>query len=42
MANKFKSPALTINIITLVKEQITIMQQSFIDALAQQQAILEA
>ena len=42
MANEFKSPALTTDIITLVKEQITMMQQSFTDALAQQQAILEA
>jgi len=34
MANEFKSPALVIDIIALVKEQMTIMQQSFIDALA--------
>ena len=30
------------SIITLVREQLTIIQQSFIDALAQQQAVLEA
>jgi len=27
---------------SLVREQLTIMQQSFIDALAQQRAVLEA
>ena len=40
MANELKSAMLTI--ITLVREQMTIMQQSFTDALAQQRAILEA
>ena len=42
MANKPKSLLITISIITLVREQLTIMQQSFIDALAQQWAALEA
>ena len=41
MANEPKSLLITISIITLVREQLTIIQQSFIDALAQQQAILE-
>ena len=40
MANELKSATLTI--IALVREQITIIQQSFTDALAQQRAILEA
>jgi len=40
MANKLESATLTI--MALVREQITIIQQSFTDALAQQQAILEA
>ena len=42
MANEPKSSLITISIISLVREQLTIMQQSFIDALAQQQAALEA
>ena len=42
MANDLKSHALTTSIITLVREQLTIMQEAFIDALAQQQAALEA
>jgi len=41
MANKLESPIL-ISIMALVREQLTIMQQSFIEALAQQQVILEA
>jgi hypothetical protein len=40
MANKLKSATLTI--ITLVREQMTIIQESFINALVQQQAILKA
>ena len=42
MANKPKSLLITTSIITLVREQLTIMQQSFIEALAQQRAALEA
>jgi len=42
MANNLKSHALTTSIITLVREQLTIMQEAFIDALAQQRAALEA
>ena len=42
MVNDLKSHALTISIITLVREQLTAMQEAFIDALAQQQAALEA
>ena len=42
MANDLKSYALTISIITLVREQLTAMQEAFIDALAQQRAALEA
>jgi len=42
MANKPESSLITISIISLVREQLTIMQQSFIDALAQQRAALEA
>ena len=42
MANNLKSYALTISIMTLVREQLTIMQEAFIDALAQQRAALEA
>ena len=34
MANDLKSHVLTISIITLVKEQLTIMQEAFIDTLA--------
>jgi len=34
MANDLKSHALTMSIITLVREQLTIMQEAFIDALA--------
>ena len=40
MANELKSATSTI--ITLVREQMTIIQQSFTDTLAQQRAILEA
>ena len=40
MVNKLKSAILTI--MALIREQMTIIQQSFIDALAQQQAILKA
>jgi len=40
MANKLKSA--TLAIMALVREQITIIQQSFINALTQQQAILKA
>ena len=40
MANKLKSAILTI--IALIREQMTIMQQSFTDTLVQQWAILEA
>ena len=40
MVNKLKSAILTI--IALVREQMTIIQQSFTDALVQQRAILEA
>ena len=40
IANKLKSATLTI--IALVREQMTIMQQSFTDTLVQQRAILEA
>ena len=39
MANELENAILTI--IALVREQITIMQQSFTDTLVQQQAILE-
>jgi len=42
MANKPKSSSITISIISLVREQLTIIQQSFTDALAQQRATLEA
>ena len=42
MVNKPKSLLITMSIITLVREQLTIIQQVFIDALAQQQAILKA
>ena len=42
MANDLESHALTTSIITLVREQLTIMQEAFTDALAQQQAALEA
>ena len=42
MANDLKSHTLTISIITLVREQLTTMQEAFIDALAQQRAALEA
>jgi len=42
MANEPKSSLITISIISLVREQLTIMQQSFTDALAQQWAALEA
>ena len=42
IANKPKSLLITISIITLVREQLTIIQQSFINALAQQQAALKA
>jgi len=34
MANNLKSYALTTSIITLVREQLTIMQEAFMDALA--------
>jgi len=34
MANEPESLLITMSIITLVREQLTIMQQSFIDALA--------
>jgi len=34
MANDLESYALTTNIMTLVREQLTIMQEAFIDALA--------
>jgi len=34
MANNLKSHALTTSIITLVREQLTVMQEAFIDALA--------
>jgi len=34
MANDLKSHALTTSIITLVREQLTAMQEAFIDALA--------
>jgi len=34
MANNLKSHALTISIITLVMEQLTTIQEAFIDALA--------
>ena len=40
MANELKNAILTI--MALVREQMTIIQESFTDALAQQQAILEA
>ena len=40
MVNELESAMLTI--MALVREQMTIMQQSFMDALAQQRAILEA
>jgi len=42
IANEPKSSLITMSIISLVREQLTIIQQSFIDALAQQQAVLEA
>ena len=42
MANDLESHALTTSIITLVREQLTAMQEAFIDTLAQQQAVLEA
>jgi len=42
MVNEPESALITISIISLVREQLTIIQQSFIDALAQQQAVLEA
>jgi len=42
MANDLKSHALTISIITLVREQLTVIQEAFMDALAQQWAALEA
>jgi len=42
MANDLESHALTTSIITLVREQLTAIQKAFIDALAQQQAALEA
>jgi len=42
MANEPESSLITISIISLVREQLTIMQQSFMDALAQQWAALEA
>jgi len=42
MANEPKSFLITISIISLIREQLTIIQQSFIDALAQQRAALEA
>ena len=42
IANKPKLPLITISIISLVREQLTIIQQSFINALAQQQAVLKA
>jgi len=34
MANDLESHALTISIITLVREQLTVMQEAFIDTLA--------
>jgi len=34
MANEPKSSSITMSIISLVREQLTIMQQSFMDALA--------
>jgi hypothetical protein len=40
MVNELESAMLTI--ITLIREQMTIMQESFIDALVQQQVILKA
>jgi hypothetical protein len=40
MANELESAISTI--ITLVREQMTIIQESFTDALVQQQTILEA
>ena len=40
MANELESATSTI--MALVREQMTMMQQSFTDALAQQRAILEA
>ena len=42
MVKEPKSLLITMSIITLVREQLTIIQQAFIDALAQQQAVLEA
>jgi len=42
MANDLESYALITSIITLVREQLTVMQEAFIDALAQQRAALEA
>ena len=42
IANEPKSALITISIITLVREQLTIIQQFFIDTLAQQRATLEA
>ena len=41
MANELEPSALTA-IMALVREQLTIMQQSFTDALAQQRTTLEA
>jgi len=34
MANDLKSYVLTISIITLIREQLTVIQEAFIDALA--------
>jgi len=42
IANDLESHALTTSIITLVREQLTVMQEAFTDALAQQRAVLEA
>jgi len=42
MANKPESSSITISIMSLVREQLTIIQQFFTDTLAQQRAALEA
>jgi len=41
MANEPESHASTMSITALIREQLTIMQESFINALAQQRATLE-
>jgi len=42
MANDLKSHALIMSIMTLVREQLIVMQKAFIDTLAQQWATLKA